>query len=96
MEDLGSILESKFKTKALGKNIVTTLAITEANEIMEKILGADIKKSARAVYIKEQVLYIACLDLETAKIIKAKESKIIDRLNNKMGKKAITKLRYLA
>lgn len=96
MEDLGTILENKFKSKAIGKNIVITITIKEANEIIEKLLGADIKKSARAAYIKERVLYVACLDLETAKTIKAKEPKIIDRINNKTGKKTIIKLRYLA
>lgn len=95
MKSLSDILEKKSKESTLWKSVQSSLVVEEANLFLEEIFGDKIKSHARAVFVREKVLTIACLNSVSAQEIRFNQELILGKINKKFGENTVIKLRYL-
>ena len=70
------------------------MGVEKANEILLAICGENIKDQAKAMYIKNKILNIACLSSIAAQEIKFKEKDLIAKINS--NGKVVDKIRYIS
>lgn len=96
LRSLSDILSEHFKNSPLKNNIEASLVVEAANSIIAELLGKDAIKYAQVVYVKNQILTIACLSSVIAQEIKLNEQTILAKIKEKVGGPAILKIRYLS
>ncbi len=96
MKLLGDLLKKQMGGSVVWKAVEASLVVDEANIILKEILGAEIQKFARALYLKNKILAITCLSSVAAQEIRLNERTIIEKLKNKFGKQTVERIRYLA
>ncbi len=78
------------------RGVSAALAVETANDVLREFYGAAVSQHARAVYLKNQVLTIACLNSVAAQEIKLNETRVLERLNQKLPVGLVKKIRYLS
>ncbi|MDO8499521.1 MAG: DciA family protein [bacterium] len=96
MQSLADIFKRKSTRSPLLRSVNTAMTVEMANNIIAQLFGEKIIDAARAVYLKNQILSVACLNTVVSQEIKLNEAKIIDLINTKAATVAITKIRYIA
>ena len=96
MDSIRSILGLHANQTPSLKKAEASLVVELANSVLAQFLGAEVKRFARAVYIKNGALTIACLSSKVAQEIKLNEKRFIESVNAKARKKIVLNLRYLA
>jgi hypothetical protein len=96
MKSLGDILKAKSNKSPFMHSVLCAGAIDMANIYIEELWGENGKKLAKAVYIKNGVLVIACLSSIMAQEIKIKETELLNKVNAKCGSMMVKKIRYLS
>lgn len=96
MKSLGDILKSKGRQSPFMRGVLSAGAVDVANIFIESQWGEEGKKLAKAVYIKEGNLVIACLSSVMAQEMKFKEADLIAKINAQFGKNMVKKVRYLS
>ena len=82
MLNLGDILKKRTSQSPIWKSVTATLVVEEANKIIKELFGDEVQKYAQAVYLKNEVLSIACLSSVAAQEVKINEKKIIEKMAN--------------
>lgn len=72
------------------------MVVEEANEVLFQLFGEESKKYARAMYIKDKALAIACLSSVMAQEIRLNQQLIVEKINKKLGQKIVEKIKYLS
>lgn len=96
MDSIRSIIGSYSNQVPALKKAEASLVVELANAVLAHLFGVEIKRFARAVYIKNGALTIACLSSTVAQEIKLNEKHFIESINAKTKKKIVSGLRYLA
>lgn len=96
MKSMGEILKAKGSKSPFMHSVLCAGAVDMANIFIEEIWGENGKKLAKAMYIKNSILVIACLSSIMAQEIKMKEAELINRVNAKCGSSMVKKVRYLS
>lgn len=96
IDAIGDILRKRADKSALWRGVRASLVVEAANETLVAVLGAGAADYARAVYVKNGTLAIACLSSVAAQEIKINEQKIIAEINKRAGNTVVEKLAYLA
>jgi len=78
------------KNKQLEDDIVLA---TKA--ILQEVLPADKANLARPLFLKNRTLTITCSDSATAQEIAQHQQEIVAKINDKLGKNEIDRVRYL-
>lgn len=96
MLSLDSILKGRTRQTPVLRGAISAMTVEKANQILVGLFGEQIIDIARAVYVKNNILTIACLSSSATQEIKLYEAKIIDEINKKIGSGGIEKIRFLA
>ncbi|MBU1613367.1 MAG: DciA family protein [bacterium] len=96
MQSLGNILNFKAKRSPIMRSVVASMVVEKANHVLANMFGEHIIDFARAVYLKNKALTVACLSSVSAQEIRLHESKIVEEINKKMGDSVVDKIKYLA
>lgn len=96
MKSMGEILKAKSSKSPFMHSVLCAAAIDMTNIYIEEIWGEEGKKLAKAMYIKNGVLVIACLSSIMAQEIKMKEAELLNKVNAKCGSSMVKKIRYLS
>ncbi|MDD2807890.1 MAG: DUF721 domain-containing protein, partial [Patescibacteria group bacterium] len=64
--------------------------------LTKKILGPEVDRKLKPLYIKEGTLQIACLSTVLAERLKNQEDEIIKALNKPYGREVVSRLKFLA
>jgi hypothetical protein len=96
MFNLGDILKKRTSQSPIWRGVTAALAVEEANKIIKELFGDEIQKYAQAVYLKNEVLSIACLSSVVAQEVKINEKKIIEKIAKKFSQNIVKKINYLA
>ena len=78
------------------RGVVASMAVEKANHVLANMFGEHIIDIARAVYIRNKALTVACLSSVSAQEIRLHEGAIVEEINKKMGDKIVDKIKYLA
>lgn len=95
MQSLADIFRKKSFHSPLLRSVNAVMTIETANHILSQLFGEKIIDMARAVYIKNRALTIACLSTVAAQEIKLNEAKIINLINKKTQSLIVDKIRYI-
>lgn len=96
METIGKILGNKGVNSPVLRGALAAMAVEAANDVLLEIFGEQNSNSARALYLKKQIMAIACLSSIMAQEIRLREKFIISEINKRLGRPTVLKIRYLA
>lgn len=94
---LGNTLDEMFKKNiSLNKQIETSEIIEKSKIIFEDIFGIDLSKGIKPLFLKNRTLTVSCGSSAIAQEIRLNQSEIVEKINEKIGKKEVDRIRYLA
>lgn len=67
-----------------------------ATEVLAEIFGPEQSQNAKPLYLKNRTLTITCGSSAIAQEIRLNQGPIVEKINKKLGKKEVDRLRYLA
>jgi len=92
---INHVLSKKFGNSSLAQKVTATLICEEFDKLMVDIWGEKIKNQAQTMYLKDEILTIACLSPVISQELKLKEKELIDKINKKFENIIVDKLRLL-
>lgn len=94
---LSDALTSKFSTNSTLKRQVETSEVVElAKVVIDDLLGADIGSHVRPLFLKNRTLTVSCGSSSVAQEIRLRQLEIVAKINEKIGKNEVDRVRYLA
>lgn len=94
---IGDALHEKMRRAgALTQGVAAALVIERAQEALSEFLGVELAKEARPLFLKNRTLTVSCASGAVAQEIRLNQQAIVARLNEKLGKKEVDRIRYLA
>ena len=92
---LGDTLKDKMNSQTpLQKQVETSQIIEHAQKALKDTLGEEAKK-ARPLFLKNRTLTISCNNSVVAQEVRLLQEDIIQKINDKLGKKEVDRIRYL-
>lgn len=63
--------------------------------VLIELIGQEVAKKILPQFLKNRTLTVSCLSAELAEIIRSRQQEIVDKINDKLGKKEVDRIRYL-
>ena len=92
---LKNLLTESLGRTGAAKEVMAAMVCDEANQLIKEIMGEKVRKRAEAKYVKNQELSIAVLNSVATQEIRMHERELIQKLNEKLGKAEVKKIRFL-
>ncbi len=92
---LKNLLTESLGRTGAAKEVLAAMVVDEANKLIAKIMGEKVRKRAEAKYVKNDELSIAVLSSVVTQEIKLHEYELMEKLNAKLGKEVVKKIRFL-
>ncbi|MDP2685395.1 MAG: DUF721 domain-containing protein [bacterium] len=89
------LLNDSLQRSGVAKEVSAAMVCDEANKLIAQIMGNKVKKRAEAKYVKNNELSIAVLSSVVTQEIKMHEHELMEKLNKKIGKNVVKKIRFL-
>jgi hypothetical protein len=89
------ILPSVVKKSGASQQIGEAFMLVKAPKIIARVLGVDIADRLRLLYIKHQILVMACVDDRLEIVIREEENKIIQEFGQEFGFDKVKKFQFL-
>ena len=94
---LGDALKNTIGPKnSLQKQVEASQAVLFAEEVFKEMFSEDLAKHARPLFLKNRTLTVTCSSSALAQEIRLNQNKIVQKINKKLGKKEVDRIRYLA
>ena len=94
---LGDTLNSKYSQKGpLKKQLEDSEVVEEAKLVMKDMFGEELAKHANPLFLKNRTLTISCSSSAIAQEIRLNQTQIVEKLNEKLGRNEVDRIRYLA
>ena len=95
MEHISKFLAQRIKQSGFSQQVKTSLIIEEFNKLIIKIFGANLSKKIRPLYMKDNILTVACLSSVMAQEINFKKAEIIEKINKKFSSIAVKDIKFV-
>ena len=95
MEGIKNILSKTVKKSGISRQVQASMVVEAFSEVVAEILGKQVSKKVKAMYLKDNILTIACLSSVLAQEVQLNQRKIINKINKKFDKTVVEKLRFL-
>jgi len=92
---LKNLLPQSIQRAGITKQIGANLVLHTYKKVAAEILGKDIAGQTSPMYLKNNILTIACLSSLIMQELQYREKEIITALNKEMGADIVKKLNYL-
>ncbi|OGH93633.1 MAG: hypothetical protein A2538_04235 [Candidatus Magasanikbacteria bacterium RIFOXYD2_FULL_41_14] len=96
MQTIGSLLNRPNQNRPLLRQVQAAMVVEVANEFITEKFGKDANSQARALYLKNNILTVACLSSVLAQELRLRENELLQFIRSKYGQEIIKKVRYLA
>ena len=94
---LGKTLNDKMSSKTpLKKQVEAAQFVEIAEDIIKNMFDKDIAHHAKPLFLKNRTLTISCSSSVMAQEIRLNQAEIVKKINEKLGKKEVDRIRYLA
>ncbi|MFH1286469.1 MAG: DUF721 domain-containing protein [Candidatus Magasanikbacteria bacterium] len=94
---IGDTLKEHVNKKGpLKKQVEASLAVDAAQEVIESMFDAELAIHAKPLFLKNRTLTVTCSSSAMAQEIRLKQSEIVEKINEKIGKNEVDRIRYLA
>ena len=95
MEHIKKLLSKRIKQSGFSQQVKTSLIIEEFNKLVKEILGLVIYKKIKVLYIKDKVIFVACLSSATTQELNFKKKEIIEKINKEFKEEVLKELRFV-
>lgn len=93
---LGDTLKDKMsKNNPLSHQLESVGAIEAAEAILKEMFG-EMAVQAKPLFLKNRTLTVSCASSAIAQEIRVNQVKIVEKINAKLGKSEVDRIRYLA
>ncbi|MDD5040148.1 MAG: DUF721 domain-containing protein [Patescibacteria group bacterium] len=89
------ILQSSLQKAGIADQVNAAVVCNEFNRIMEELFGTQISGKVKALYVKNRTLTLAVMSSAVGQELKLKERELIEKLEKKVGKNRVERLRFL-
>ncbi len=94
---LGETLNKKMASHTPLKNQVqASLVVEQATEVFQEFFGTEGALHAKPLFLKNRTLTVTCSNGAIAQEIRLRQMDIVSKINEKLGKKEVDRIRYLA
>ncbi len=94
---IGNAINDKMNNKnSLKKQVEASQAVEISQEVIGDMFDKDLAKHAKPLFLKNRTLTISCSSSAMAQEIRLNQAEIVDKINEKIGKKEVDRIRYLA
>ncbi|PIZ95691.1 MAG: hypothetical protein COX80_03855 [Candidatus Magasanikbacteria bacterium CG_4_10_14_0_2_um_filter_33_14] len=93
---LGDTLNSRFNQKGpLKKQLDDSQVVEESKVVLLEMFGEELVKTAIPLFLKNRTLTISCSSSAMAQEIRLNQTQIVEKLNEKLGRNEVDRIRYL-
>ena len=92
---IGSLLQKTLNKAGIAEQVNAAIVCNEFQSIAQELFGKAIQDKAKALYVKNRTLTIAVTSSVIGQEIKLHEREIVQKLEKKVGKNKVEKLRFL-
>ena len=89
------ILQSSLQKAGIADQVNAAMVCNEFNRIMEEVFGKQISEKVKALYVKNRTLTLAVMSSAVGQELKLREQELIQKLEKKVGKNRVERLRFL-
>ena len=94
---ISEALEENIGTKGpLQKQVDASRVLEFTQEILNELLGEELGVHAKPLFLKNRTLTITCASSAVAQEVRLNQNQIVEKINDKLGKKEVDRIRYLA
>lgn len=94
---VGDMLQHKLgDNPGLKKQVEGEEVIDAANTVFEDFFGADLMVHIKPLFLKNRTLTVTISSSTVAQELRVNQKAIVDKINGKLGKNDIDRIRYLA
>lgn len=94
---LGDALGNKMISQTpLKRQVESALVIEYTIQVLQELFGDEGARHAKPLYLKNRTLTITCSTSAIAQEIRLNQQAIVQKINEKLGKKEVDRIRYLA
>lgn len=94
---IGDTLDKTVQSKGpLQQQVEAAEVVVFAQSVFDEIFGKELAKSAKPLFLKNRTLTVTCSSSAMAQEIRLKQGNIVEKINEKLGKKEVDRIRYLA
>ncbi|MFA5188821.1 MAG: DUF721 domain-containing protein [Patescibacteria group bacterium] len=95
MEHISKFLSKRITQQGFSQQVKTSLIIEEFKEIIIKIFGSNLGKKIKPLYIKNNILTVACLSSVMAQEMNFRKAEILEKINAKFSPDFIKDIRLV-
>ena len=95
MEHISKFLSKRITQSGFSQQVKTSLIIEEFNKLINNIFGANLSKKIKPLYLKNNILNVACLSSAMAQEMNFKKAEIIEKINTKFGSNVVKDIRFV-
>lgn len=93
---LGDTLKNSVaKNDSLNRQLEASGAVAAAEAVLKELFG-DLAMAAKPLFLKNRTLTVSCSSSAIAQEIRLNQSKIVEKINEKLGGSEVDRIRYLA
>ncbi|PLX28524.1 hypothetical protein C0581_02125 [Candidatus Parcubacteria bacterium] len=94
---LGDTLHDNSEKDAAGKKQLEEAEIIEiAQSVFEEMFEKEMALQAKPLFLKNRTLTVSCSSSAIAGEIRLNQAEIVEKMNEKLGKNEVDRIRYLA
>ena len=93
---IGDTLQDNIKDSPLKKQVDASQAVDAAQSVIDELFDAELAIHAKPLFLKNRTLTVTCSSSTMAQEIRLRQSEIVNKINDKLGKNEVDRIRYLA
>lgn len=96
MERITKLLPHAIRKTGMGNSVEAAEVIEAAEAILPTVFEPIMTRRMKPLYIKNRTLTISCDNTTVAQELKLREPEILHRLNQRLGKPLVDRIRYFS
>lgn len=92
---LEHLIPKALQNAGIASKVASAVVLDRFNNVIIEIFGRSILKKIRPLYLKDQILTVACLNSVVAQELRFREEEILIRLNNGPEPSRISRIRII-
>lgn len=80
----------------VGSQIDAAMVMEQSEAVLKTMFGEELSKEAKPLFLKNRTLTISCTSSSMAQEIHLNQASIVEKINEKLGKNEVDRIRYLA
>jgi predicted nucleic acid-binding Zn ribbon protein len=93
---IGDALQDNIKSSPLKKQVEASEAMDAAQAVIQEFFDPELAVHAKPLFLKNRTLTVTCSSSAMAQEIRLRQAEIVEKINDKLGKKEVDRIRYLA